>query len=260
MLVPPPYKPPLVTVQSPIPPERANGASKSIPLVSEQRDNAAMDIGHGYAVTSPDTAVPPVANSVIKPVVHPHSAFRPGYHTDVSESRTGSGILPIARLEATVPTVDDRKSPFSTPPSSDENRDTDVPDRKTPMKILHPPGPTHMMKTPKTAEFPAHPSPSKSQNKRQSKTQGNPFVNTALVDHPSNSRPRPELPPRPETTSGSLSLAVNHAPMSGLPTTFDKANIRHALKRGTLIQDLWKWLAVQPKSCVFMFSPKNYIR
>lgn len=61
-----------------------------------------------------------------------------------------------------------------------------------------------------------------SQNKRNSKTQGDPFVNTALINHPSNYRPRPELPPRPETTSDIPSLLVNHAPMSELPTKLDK--------------------------------------
>lgn len=91
MLVPPHYQSPLATVQSPVPPERANSASNSIPLTSEQRDNAAVGIGHGYAITSPDTAVAPVASHVIKAAVHPHSAFRPGYHTNVSESKTGSG-------------------------------------------------------------------------------------------------------------------------------------------------------------------------
>lgn len=91
MLVLPRYKPPLVTVLSPIPPERDNGASKSIPPTSEQRDNAAMIVGHRHPIASSDTAVAPVPNRVTKPVLHSHSGFRHGYHTDASGSKTSSG-------------------------------------------------------------------------------------------------------------------------------------------------------------------------
>lgn len=118
-----------------------------------------------------------------------------------------------SRLEATSTTIDDRISPFSTPPSSDDSLDADVAGQTAPTTVQHSLIQTQDVNIYKAPRSPSQQVPSKSRETGHPGRQQSPAVDAAFKSHLQPREQRPELPPRPEATPRPPSIKTIHAPM-----------------------------------------------
>ncbi|KAL8819185.1 MAG: hypothetical protein Q9223_002338 [Gallowayella weberi] len=119
---------------SPGTPFKSSTALGSTPLLSARASPSDLIKGPNKDVNSRHTMIGPTPNRATKPKLQAHSKGRPAVQSTMSESDVSSRKLPAAssdssrrgirsRLETDEPTFDDRISPFSTPPSSDDSGD-----------------------------------------------------------------------------------------------------------------------------------------
>ncbi|KAL8696777.1 MAG: hypothetical protein Q9224_002623 [Gallowayella concinna] len=215
----------LVTTHSPKTPFKSSTTLSSIPFVSAPVSPSKLTHSPDEDVNSRHTTVGPAPNRATKPKLQIHSKGRPGLQTTMSESDISSQKIPSAsagslkrgiqsRLETDESTVNDRISPFSTPPSSDESVDINTNARAASKGM--PVSPTRAPRdgTPQTTVMQSYQAPAKVRGNPPPPPLQSAFLKASFRGGQYNGQSQitqgkpPELPPRPEIESHGFSRPV----------------------------------------------------
>ncbi|KAI4148442.1 MAG: hypothetical protein L6R39_002790 [Caloplaca ligustica] len=151
--------------------------------------------GHGQVLRPSDFTVAPSPNRAMSPIASHRSTTR---DTQL-------------QLEADGSTIDDRISPFSTPPSSDDSLNANASGETSPVKVQELPSPAQDVNGSKPARSPCPPGPSKTRGTPLLRREQSPLINATSKHHFGTHERRPDLPPRPEITARYSSPQAQHA-------------------------------------------------
>ncbi|KAL8722829.1 MAG: hypothetical protein Q9225_000778 [Loekoesia sp. 1 TL-2023] len=227
-LVSPRYSPPRIAGQPPISPLRVNGAINGGSTASASHSLSGGENQQDQVLGPSAPTLAPIPNRTRKPELKSQQISRPGCRTSISESRIsfqtptayGSSAVTNAqqRLEANGSVIDDRTSPFGTPPSSDDSQDANYVGRTASTEAQHSSSQVTDMSVPRAVEPPFRPSFGKLGKAEYPEPQQSPTLSLTSKPGPNTSvrnipERRPALPPRPDIASRFPATKVHYAPV-----------------------------------------------